>query len=517
MNMQDLLFETGGQPTHRRPRPFSPFGPARTRRFARPTHISRIPRGTNIAAGLTGADLTGLDLFRQGEEVAAIMEASNSDGLPLYPTVVALIPRRATKTTSIWNVLLGRCVSIPGYKVVTTAQDGIRARNRFREIQRILDSPAVDFEGTRNAGHRMGRLRWANGDESIEFDNGSRLWVVPPEPGAFRGEASDAMLFDEAGELSPEKSEALVAGALPLMDTRPRGQVIIAGTPAEVRAGLLWDTVARGRAKAKGVGIVDYSIRDDEQSIIIDEDGTARLNTKVLRRVHPGISTLTTLAVMQQRFESMPLAQFEREYMCRFPFDSSVGAISAAAWAKDSAGPDLPERPERLALAFDVAPDSSSAALLAAWRDPEGIGHLEVLAYRPRTEWLPQVAAKAARKYRAPVAYDVIGANQDVADRLHRMRVRTAPLSLKHMMGAAGRIASEIEAGHVRHYEQADLTRAVEGSAWRNVGDGGRLFARKQSTTDVSPLVAASEALWQADQITRATGAAGIVVAGGRS
>lgn len=510
--MQDALFETGGQPTRCRPLPFSPFGPATKRRFARPTHISRIPRGTNIAAGERGAEITGLGLFRQGEEIAAILEASTSDGLPLYPTVGVLVPRRATKTTSIWNVLLGRCDSIPGYKVVTTAQDGIRARNRFREIQRILDSPAVDFEGTHNINNRRGRLRWANGDESIEFDNGSRMWVVPPEAGAFRGEASDAMLFDEAGELSPEKSADLVAGALPLMDTRPRGQVIIAGTPGLTRAGLLWDTLQRGRAKAKGVGIVDYSIEDSEQSTVVGEDGDQQINTKVLRRVHPGISTLTTLDVIKSRAEAMPIAQFEREYLCRFPFDSSVGAISAEAWAKCSGGAALPARPDRLALAFDVAPDSSSAALLACWRDADGIAHVEVLGYRPRTEWLPKLAAEAAKKYRTSVGYDVIGANQDVADRLHRMHVRTSPLSLKHMQGAASRIAAEVEARRVRHYEQPDLTRAVEGSAWRSVGDGGRLFARKQSTTDVCPLVAASEALWLADQTSRQTTAAGPII-----
>src|SRR5699024_2291568 len=108
---------------------------------------------------------------------------------------------------------------------------------------------------------------WSNGDESIEFDNGSRIWVVPPESGAFRGEAADAMLFDEAGELTLQRSEDLLAGALPLMDTRPRGQVIITGTPGLIRAGLLWSTLERGRTREPGVGILDYSARDDEPSV----------------------------------------------------------------------------------------------------------------------------------------------------------------------------------------------------------------------------------------------------------
>lgn len=439
------------------------------------------------------------------------MEAKDEDGLPLYPTVVILIPRRGTKTTSVWNVLLGRCDEIAGYKVITTAQDGIRARNRFREIQRILASPAVDFEGKIDPTKRRGRLRWANGDEAIEFDNGSRIWVVPPDPSAFRGEAADCMFFDESGEYTPAQSEALVAGALPLMDTRPDGQIVISGTPSTQRAGLLWTTLERGRKKEKGIGIVDYSLRDDEPSTITDEDGNVRLNVKMLKRVHPGIGTLTTLKKMIERFNSMPLEQFEREYFCRFPFDSSVGAISEKAWGKCSGGENLPERPARMSLAFDVAPDGSSAALVGAWRDEAGLAHLEVLAYRPRVEWLPKLAVEASRKYKAAIGYDVIGANQDIADRIHRLRGRLSPISLKHMQGAASRFTSEIEAGNIRHYEQIDLSRAALGAAWRSVGDGGRLFARKQSTTDVSPLVAASEALWLADTSTRQRPSAGVV------
>ncbi len=500
---QMSFFESQGQPALRRPLPFSPFQNRRTTRKSRATYFSKIPRNTNIATLHRGAEMQSLPAFPQGEQIAALLEACKSDGTPLYRTVTILMARRSTKTTSIWSVILGRCDSIPGYKVVTTAQDGTRARNRFREVQRALD--AADFEGKRNSRNRLGKLRWANGDESIEFDNGSRVWVVPPDPGALRGEAADLMLFDEAGELDEAKSADLIAGALPLMDTRPRGQVIITGTPAETRAGLLWDTLVRARAGGKGLGILDYSVRDDELTVTVDEDGNRALNEAVLRRVHPGIGTLTTLAIIRERFDAMPLAQFEREYLCRFPFDANTSALSAAAWAECASNDELPPRPDRVGIAFDVAPDSSIAAISAAWRDETGRAHVELLAFDPGTLWLPAAAQRAWRKHKGKIAYDVIGANQEPADRLHRMRVGLDPLNIRAMQGAAARFAAELEHRNLVHYSQPDLTRAVEGAAWRNVGEGGRLFGRKASEFDVCPLVAASEALWVFDQVSGRT------------
>lgn len=443
--------------------------------------------------------MQGLPLLRQGEEVAAVMEAAKSDGTPLYPTVVVQIPRRATKTTSIWDVILGRCYTRPGTKVVTSAQDGTRARNRFRDVQRALQ--LQDFEGDKDPANRVGKLRWSNGDESIEFDNGSRIWTVPPDPGAFRSEAADLIFLDEAGEYSLDTSAGLIEGALPLMDTRPMGQIVIAGTPGKVRAGLFWDNLQAGRAKKRGTGIVDYSLGDNEQVVIFPEgeEGEPRLDRKVLRRVHPGIGTLTTWATMETRFQSMPLEKFEREYCCRWPFESSVSAISEIAWKECSAGPDLPERPARVGLGFDVDPDSSAASLVAAWRDDEGRAVIEVIADRPGTDWLAAVGKKAATKHRTAIGHDGIGANIDPSERLTRARVRTNSQGLRDMQAAAARIHQDIEKRNLRHFNQPDLDAAVAGATWRNVGEGGRLFARKNSSAPVRTLVAASVALRQYD------------------
>lgn len=257
------------------------------------------------------------------------------------------------------------------------------------------------------------------------------------------------------------------------------------------------------RKRPKRVGVLAYTLRDDEELVTIDEDGTARVNRSLLRRVHPGIGTLTTIADIESRADDLGKVQFESEYGCRFPDFAGSQAIDQAAWKACSGGDVLPVRPSRPGLAFDVEPDGTRAALVAAWRDEAQLAHLELIAFRPGYDWLPAQARNAGRKHRVQVAHDAIGINLDVAQTLSRLRTATAPLQLRYMQAATARLNQAIDTRRVRHYEQPDLTESVKGAVWRNIGDTARLFGRANAESSACPIVAAAAALWQYDQITR--------------
>lgn len=492
-----------------------PFPTLTKRRFARPTHISRIPRQTNIAAAHFGAECMGKPLTPQGEEVAAVLNARKADGSLAHTEVVVIIPRRGTKTTAIYAELIGRCATIPGYQVLVTAQDGTRAR----EILRYTIMADLEAAGFLRRG--LASFRQGNGTEAIEWFNGSMIKAIPPVPGAFRSKAADVILIDEAGEIEADLGGSLIAAALPLMDTRPNAQLIVAGTPPETgEAGFLWDELQEALdPKVKTTGVLAYMLRPNESAAIVHEDGTMELDAKVIRRVHPGIGTVTTLATIRARFDKLVskgrLAEFEREYGCRFTSDVTDGAIDYGKWKVCTGGDVLPERPSRLGLAYDVEPDGSFAALVAAWRDEDGIAHLELLAYDPGSDWLAARARAAVRHHRVPIAHDSIGVNLDVSQVLARLRTKTKPQQLRHMQAAEARLVREVETRTLRHYEQPDLTEAVKASAWRPIGDTGRLIGRKASSGPVCPIVAAAVALWQYDQIAKKPGAASATITTG--
>lgn len=485
------------------------------RRFAHPTHISRIPRGTNIATAHYGADAMGKPLTPQGEEVAAVLNARRPDGRRAYTEVVVMMPRRATKTTAIYAELIGRCAATPGLTVLVTAQDGTRAREILRHtIMADLQSAGFLRRG-------LATFRLANGSEAIEFFNGAMIKAIPPVPGVFRSKAADVILIDEAGEIEADLGHALIAAALPLMDTRPDAQLIVAGTPPEAvgESGFLWDELQEALdTKIKDTGVVAYRLLPDQSAALVAEDGTLTMDVRTMRRVHPGIGTVTTLATIRKRFDKLvargKLAEFEREYGCKFTADATTGAIDPGKWAACDGGDQLPERPDRVGLAYDIEPDGSYAALVAAWRDGDGVANLELLDYREGSDWLPNQARTAGRRHRAAVAHDAIGVNLDAAQVLTRLRTRTVPIQLRYLQAAEARFVREIETRNLRHYAQPDLTAAARSAAWRPVGDTGRLIGRKASSGPACPIVAAAVALWQFDQTAKRHDVAGAITSG---
>ncbi len=466
---------------------------------ADPLILSPVPEGTDLDEAHLGAKWLGLPLVRQGEEIAGVMQARNAAGTPLYETVAVEAPRRSTKTTAALAVILGRCLTRPGYLVASTAQDGSRASAKLVEVM-----TALRHAGFEDEGHK---LYFSNGKERIVFANGSVWRCLPPDPGAFRSAAFDLVLIDEAGELDPAKADALMAGILPTQDTRPDSQIIVAGTPGEARSGLLWSTLADLQAGAPGVGGCVYAAPEGRQFIDLSDpngDGVPVIDWALLLGTHPGISSgLTTAAKVYSRLFKMGLQKWSAEYLCAWPLAAGSGALDVAAW-RDCASEDEPERPDDAAIAWDCDPGGTYAAVVAAWRDADGRACLEVLEADEGTEWVPEALQEHQEGSRGASTYDPIGSNLEVADRLARppYRVRSVPLKSRDTVGAAARLDREIRQRHVVHFNDPELVHAVETAGWRPALNA-RLFLRTPGSCVV---VAAGHALWSYDQRARTGG-----------
>jgi hypothetical protein len=73
--------------------------------------------------------------------------------------------------------------------------------------------------------------------------------------------------------------------------------------------------------------------------------------------------------------------------------------------------------------------------------------------------------------------------------------VNVVTTSSRDMAQACGRLFDAVLNDKVRHLGQPDLTAAVAGAAKRKLGDAWA-FSRSSSAVDISPLVAATLALW---------------------
>lgn len=454
-----------------------------------PSSLSYIPEGTDISAAHIGAAMLGMPLTPQGCQIAGVLEALNAAGTPLYDDCSIEVPRRSTKTTSVQCTLLGRCETRPGYKVIQTAQDGTRASAVFMDMVRTLEMQ------TPNEADRKWVVFKSTGREFLQWENGSRWWVAPPRPSSFRGLAADVLFFDESGELEPAESAELMAGALPVMDTRKHGQVIKAGTPGLVRAGAFWDSLEAARTDPKMLGIVSYSARDSE---VVSEEQAA--DEALWWRVHPGLASgLTTIKTLRKRFATMGLAEFVREYLCVWPPDTSQAALDLLKWEAGSVTP-LPEPPAGCAFGFgyDVAIGSAAAAVAVAWYDAEGNPHAQLMEHRVRADWLVDDLFRASTRHPGvEIGYDPIGDNIAIAQALARKpRFRASALKalpLREVAAATATIAAANDNETFSHGISRALDVAASNASWRMAG-GSRLFQRMHGR-DISALLAVVHAL----------------------
>jgi len=463
-----------------------------------------------------------------------------SEGAQLYPqqlqiadllatgrgTYVIEVPRRASKTTSIFLALLGRCSLRPGYKVTYTAQSGVAAYRQFREWATTLDAVNPPDDGDLPPWLR-GRPRRTKaqtrqvalfGDElvqtpadpdrrgfrvmlgqvapGLEFDNGSTFRLIAPKAANFRGAASDVSWIDEAQEVPVEDGADLLAGIRPLQDTRPGAHVIVSGTAGETRAGIFWDLLERGRAGDEAVGILDFAAPPATPwPEIEDVDAAMRL----LGQVHPGIGTLTTEQKMRAQWAELPRPQWAREYLSLWPETFSQRAIPVQLW-EDARLPRKVPKPAKVAFGLAIKPGGSVAAIVAAWRDGDGVGFVEVVDHRPGTRWVPKRVIELTGRYKgSTVGYDARGeggATKTEVDRISGGRVVMSEQKWPDLTAGSIQFLRDLERGMLKHFTQQGLDTAVADASRRDSGDVGQwTWSPMEPGRDIVCLDAASRAL----------------------
>lgn len=452
---------------------------------ATPRYISPVPADTSVSEAHKASEAMGISLLPQGIQVAQLLEAKNEKGLPLFPEVVIQMGRRATKTSSIQATLLGRCFSIPGYRIISTAQTGTLSQQFLAELGSQLEAAYPD-ETTRPF-----RFYKSNGSIRIVWDNGSQWRAVKPQASAFRGSYADCILMDEAGEYDAKMTEDLLAGAMPVLATRPSAQLIVTGTPPKTREGLLWQYLQAGRKGTEDLGILDYSMRPDQDAT--DE--------ALWEAVYPGLSSgLVPIKFLRKALETQGLLSFSREFLCLDPVASSLRAIPEEDWLAGQV-PELLELPkDNFSVSFDITQDGSAGALAIAWYSPEGIPSVQILEHKAGYSWMPAYIGKLLTDNRGvEIGFDAIGNNLSVNQTIQRMRGvpknNLRAMTMKEVAAGVSLLTSHVSDHALVHAKDASLDKAAEEVAFRYSGDS-RLFGRRQSSADISPLVAASNALY---------------------
>lgn len=401
--------------------------------------------------------------------------------------VVASIPRQVGKTFTVGHLLIGLALEFPGLRIVWTSHHGRTTTNTFRSMQAM-----VRRKGMRPympPGRTLG-IRTANGEQEIAFRNGSIIMFGAREYGFGRGmDAVDVLVFDESQILGLKALEDMVPATN--QARHPHGALIFfIGTPPRPEDdGEAFKAKRLAALEGRATDLFFVEMSADEDADPDDRDQWRKANPS-----YPVRTPEESMLRMRANLGSDDA--WLREAMGVWDTSKSPAVIDAEAWRllADPASMAI----ERLALGIDVSPDRSTASVSLAGQRADELWHTELYEQRAGTAWLvPWVASKCERNTIRAVVIDAKSAAASLVEEFERAKVKITLTGAAEMAAACGQFFDAAISGAMRHTDQPQVNVSLSVARKRPLGDAWA-WNRKSATSDITPVVAATLALWGA-------------------
>lgn len=407
---------------------------------------------------------------------------------PVYREVRLTVPRQSGKSTLILPTVVMRaeCSQLLGgdrQRMLYAAQTGSDARRQWRTdyLPRLETAKAM-----------KGRFRvyLPTGNEAVIFRDGSTFSPTAMTTRAGHGQTLDAAFLDEAFAQVDDRVDQAWD---PAMITRPFAQKWIVSTVGTTASTYLKSKTDTGRA-AVDAG-VDEGIAYFEWSADEDADpGDPRTWWSCM----PALGHTQTEEAVRQLYNSMALPEFRRSLLNQWTDRVAETVIPVASWraCEDSTS----AREGRPAIAVDVSPSRSTAAVAFAAARADGLAHIQVVRHEVGTDWVAAYVKQIALERNARcVVLDRAGPVGSLIIELEQgLSSTNTPLKLMNkedMKAACGSFYDAVVTEQVRHVGQSTLDMAISGADRRQLDDAWA-WKRRTSVNDISPLVAVTAALW---------------------
>ena len=391
------------------------------------------------------------------------------------------VPRQSGKTMVIGTKVFLDAMFLPDQLIVWTAHRFKVAREAFRFMQKLTRVHGMEKHISQKNVHT------AAGNESLEFNNGSRILFAARERGAIRGFAKiDRLILDEAQILS----EDALADLMPTMNASPNPQMLMLGTPPR--------PVDNGEAfrnfRSASLGSTENGVLYLEWSAPEGCDINEKSNWAI---ANPSMGYGTSLAAVQRLRNNLPNDEdFSREALGMWDEEISGSIIGTKLWGSLVGEPMVEPFIGEIAVGVDVSPDRSrSSVVVATLKRVNGQKkvHVEIAKSLPGVDWtIPFLKALVKRRNVRALCIDTAGPAGALIEPLIAEGVVVTKLTLQHMVQATGFVYDRIHSGEFEHVGDPQMSAAVQGAGKRVVGDAW-LWSRRGST-DITPVVAMTSA-----------------------
>jgi phage terminase large subunit-like protein len=433
------------------------------------------------------------DGWQHGIGQIALGKRKNGKYAATVGGIVLSIPRQVGKTFLVGMMIIALCILNPGMTVLWTAHRTRTSTMTFKSMQGYVKRKRIaqHLKVSRSDG-----IRATNGEQEIEFANGSIIMFGAREGGFGRGfDKVDIEVFDEAQILGEKALEDMVAATN--QSQQPSGALLFfMGTPP--RPSDPGEEFANRRSRAlaghdKDIAYVEFSADDDA-------DPDDRDQWKI---GNPSYPDRTPEESMQRLRANLTNDDSWRREGLGIWATSSPRVIDERSWNNVADAASMAT--ERLVLAVDVAPNRSVAAVALAGQRPDGIWHVELDEHRTGADWvIPWIVERASKnRLHAVVADEMSGLVKwrngfaylgDTA-----IKVTLAAAEGRDMAIACAQFYDAVMSPTtlVRHTDQPQVNVAMSVARKRPLS-GGWAWNRKDEESDITPIVAETLALWGA-------------------
>lgn len=403
--------------------------------------------------------------------------------------VVMSICRQVGKTFLIGTMIFMLCILTPGLKVLWTAHRSRTSDETFKTMQGLARKPGIS--------RYIKNVRQANGQQEIEFTNGSRILFGARENGFGRGFSDvDMIVMDEAQILSEKALDDMV----PAMNTAKNPLLVMMGTPPKPSDPSEVFTEKRLQALAGTDDMLYVEFSADRNADPEDREQWAKAN--------PSYPARTSESAILRMKLNLGDDSFRREGLGIWDESTIVTAIDQKKWETARVEQRAPGGWNSIGV--DMPPDRSSLAIGACRAYEPGDAHLELAVFRDTktygTSWAVDWIVERWPRMSAVVIDAQSPATVLVPD-LRRKGVYVTLTGPTDMGQAVGRFQDMLRDGKLHHLEQEPLDLAVKGCTLRKIGQAGAMGWNKLgSDVDISPLVAVTLALHGAKTSRRRPG-----------
>lgn len=387
-----------------------------------------------------------------------------------------------------------------GYRlVVHTAHEFATCQeHQLRLDDFIQNSPHLHAKVKSRGGYKH-----ANGQESINLKDGTRIIFKARTKGGGRGYSGDLLVWDEAMVVP----DTVVGAQKPMLRASSAAygtKTIYAGSAVDQEVheyGVNFARIReRGIAKAPKVSYFEWSAPFDHPSQMSED---LLRNPDLFQSGNPSMAEgLISAEVMADEIESMPgrTVAVELHDVGDWPRTDGLEEtiISIEAWDKLERPGSLLQPP--YCLAFDVSPERHTSIALAG-RNQDDLFHVEIQECKQGTGWVvARIAEMVDRADIELVVCDAVGPAASLLVALADADVRVETVTASEHGQACGRLVDMVNDGTLAHLGSAELRDAIRGAKPRPLGDAWA-WSRKHSSVDISPLVAATLALGAAARV----------------